>query len=669
MSDKKGGLSFRKKLKAQSEAEKFLELIKKEPDNERAYIRLAELYARLGENAKALELYEQTSLLFEKKGFMTKARAILRQALAIDPEHGRINVLLADIDRSDGLDRDAAIRYQTAANYYIKMGNKQAAITILQKIIEIFPNNVPTILKLGHLLVNMKMNQEAIALLAPLTKKLQNTERKTDYITVLKLLYSATDGTEPAIALRLVDSYTTGKEFSKALSILQKIIMKDENNVEYLKRLVTLFQYSEEASKLIAAYKQLASALTQHGRNSEKDAVYKKILELNPEDRESLEALNERDKLRKIVNNKIEDANDDEDDIVIEIDMGEDEASSPSVEEMILPADEDMCQTEMDEATAFRKYALFDKAEDAILSCPHWKNSPRTLDQLIEISFEKNDFNKAFSYMSTMMDLFLDRQAIDKAEELLEDMQSLRGDDEAVIHYTRLIGALKTENSDEHEPAEAAPPSPPVEEKKQPASELLHVEDILGDLTEDSTLLSEDVVSDNKNKERLDEVLSGIFDDVKEPPQNSLDELEFYISIDDFESALILLQDLLASYPNSAFLSDIKQSLPGAGGEDISDTLHDVRDSLKEMGDGTAESDYDLGMMYRSMNVLPDALQQFATAQLKEPKNIKYCMAIVDTLIDLDQKKKAIEELKSALEFASDEQKDEITARLEVFEN
>lgn len=665
MSDKKGGLSFRKKLKAQSETEKFLELIKKEPDNERSYIRLAELYARLGENAKALDLYEQTSLLFEKKGFLTKARAILRQALAIDPEHGRINVLLADIDRSDGLDRDAAIRYQTAANYYIKMGNKQAAITILQKITEIFPNNVPTVLKLGYLLVNLQMNQEAISLLAPLTKKLENTERKTDYITVLKLLYSATDGSEPAIALRLIDSYISGKDFSKALAILQKIIMKDENNIEYLERLVTLFQYSEERQKLVAAYKQLASALKQHGRNSEKEAVYKKILELSPEDRESLEALNERDKLRKIVNSKIEDAGDDEDDIVIEIDMSEDEPPPALAEDMTLPPDEEMCQTEMDEATAFRKYALFDKAEEAILSCPHWKKSPNTLDKLIEISFEKNDVDKAFSYMSTLMDLFLDRQAMDKAEELLEDMQSMRGDDEAVIHYTRLIGALKNEDSD----AEPTTLDEPEKENSQPAPKLLHAEDILGDLAEESSILSDEIVTDDENKKRLDEVLTGIFDDVKEPPQNSLDELEFYISIDDFESALILLQDLLASYPNSAFLSDIKATLPGAGGEDISDTLQDVRGSLKEMGDGTAESDYDLGMMYRSMNVLPDALQQFATAQLKEPKNIKYCMAIVDTLIELDQKQKALDELKSALDFASDEQKKEITARLEVLEN
>ncbi|MCK5808324.1 tetratricopeptide repeat protein [bacterium] len=662
MSDKKGGLGFRKKLKAHSEVEQYQKLIKKEPENERAYIRLAELYARLGEDEQALEVYEQTALLLEKKGFLTKARAILRQALAIDPEHGRINVLLADIDRGDGLDRDAAIRYQTAANYYIKIGDKQVAITILRKIIEIFPNNVPTVLKLGHLLVNMQMNQDAVALLAPLTKKLQNTDRKTDYITILKLLYSATEGTEPLIALKLVDTYIENNDYTKALSVLQTIIMHDATNVEYLKRLVTLFQHTDEPVKLIAAYKQLASALKKHGRNSEKDAVYQKILELNPGDTEALEVLNERDTLRHIISDKIEDASDDEDDILIEIDMNEDETLSPPPDILTLPSEEEMCEKEIGESIAFRKYSLFEKAEKAVLSSPLWKKSTNALDQLIEIAIEQDEVEKAFSYMSILMDLFLDRQAMEKARELLEDMQSMCGEDEGVIHYRRLIEAFGQDDDSAVEDTLSESEKMPTE------NDALRTEDILGDLTDDSAILSDDIITADKNEgtKKLDEVLSDIFDDVKEPPQSALDELEFYISIEDFESAIILLQDLLASYPNSLFLSEMKSTLPGSGGEDIADTLTDVRDSLQEMGDGTADSDYDLGMMYRSMNVFPDALMQFSSAQQKEPSNIKYRMAVVDTLIDLNQIERALSELESALVFATDEQKIEIENRLKT---
>ncbi len=675
--NKKSTLSFRKKMKAHSEVEQYEALIAKDPENERAHIRLAELYARLGEEVKALKLYEQAALLFERKGFITKARAILRQALSMDPEHGRINVLLADIDRKDGLDRDAAIRYQTAANYYIKMGNKQAAITILRKILEIFPTNVPISLKLGFLLVDQKMYQEALELLAPLAKKLKQTNRTNDYIAVLKLLYAATEHKEPLIALQLIDAYIANKEYTKALSVLQTVISSDPSNIEYLNRLVSIFQETQESNKLIAAYKQLASALGQHGRNAEKEAVYYKVLELDPQDREALESLNQHDELRKIVNNKIENASDSEDDILIEIDVDDDDESDilpptheqPSGDPLVRPSSDEMCTKEVKEAVAFRTYSLHDKAISVIKSCAHWKQSTRALDQLIEIAIEQEDFIGATQYMAHLMDLYLDRNEFDKAGELLDDMKEIGGSNETIIRYERLLQAT----------AEEPTQSQPIESAETPDilidddDEVLP-EDILDDLAEESAIISEDVVTPSQEKEqavnKLDDLLTGIFDDVKEPPQSSLDELEFYISIEDYESAGILLQDLLASYPDSTILSEMRETLPDSGNENLADTLDDVRSSLQQMGDGSADEEYDTGMMFRSMGMLPDALKQFTRAKEQDPANIKYRMSVVDTLIDLDQKERAIEELQAILELSStDEQRKEIEKKLAELAN
>ena len=110
--------------KAGSEIEQFEELIRKNPEDDRAYVRLAELYARAGRETKAIETYEKVAVIFEKKGFLNKAKAVLKQALLLSPEHGKINVLLADYDKQSGLVKDAAMRYNTAVNYYVKNGNK-----------------------------------------------------------------------------------------------------------------------------------------------------------------------------------------------------------------------------------------------------------------------------------------------------------------------------------------------------------------------------------------------------------------------------------------------------------------------------------------------------------------------------------------------------------------
>ena len=116
---------FLKGKKAVSEIEQFEELIRKNPDDDRAYVRLAELYARAGRETKAIETYEKVAVIFEKKGFLNKAKAVLKQALLLSPEHGKINVLLADYDKQSGLVKDAAMRYNTAGVFFFEKGKKK----------------------------------------------------------------------------------------------------------------------------------------------------------------------------------------------------------------------------------------------------------------------------------------------------------------------------------------------------------------------------------------------------------------------------------------------------------------------------------------------------------------------------------------------------------------
>ncbi|HNW16627.1 MAG TPA: tetratricopeptide repeat protein, partial [bacterium] len=102
MANTNPGRFLLKGKKNDTEIQQFEDLIKKRPDDDRAYVRLAELYARAGNEDKAIELYEKAAILFEKKGFLNKAKAVLKQALMINSEHGKINVLLADYDRQSG---------------------------------------------------------------------------------------------------------------------------------------------------------------------------------------------------------------------------------------------------------------------------------------------------------------------------------------------------------------------------------------------------------------------------------------------------------------------------------------------------------------------------------------------------------------------------------------
>ena len=72
--DKKNLFGFFKKSRQDEEITDYLNVIKKDPENDRAYIRLAEAYARIGDDEAAIETYEKAALIFEKKGFSIKLR-------------------------------------------------------------------------------------------------------------------------------------------------------------------------------------------------------------------------------------------------------------------------------------------------------------------------------------------------------------------------------------------------------------------------------------------------------------------------------------------------------------------------------------------------------------------------------------------------------------------
>ncbi|HDT11375.1 MAG TPA: tetratricopeptide repeat protein, partial [bacterium] len=376
--------------KAVSEIEEFEQQIKKRPDDDRAYVRLAELYARSGNESRAIELYEKAALVFEKKGFLNKAKAVLKQALMLNSEHGKINVLLADYDRQSGLMKDALMRYQTAVNYYAKIGNKLAAINILKKIVEISPGNINFTLKLSSLLVEEKMYHEAEKLLYPLAEELKGTDKVNEYALTLKLLYAATNN-DSEVGKNLVNLYLKNSSYSNALAVLQKLIIEDPDAIEFLEKLAFVFEKLGNKQKLIATYKQIASILSKRQSFAEKDDIYRKILELDPHDREALSALKEEGKLRNIITDKIEGTSDElteqpeEDmDLVIDMDVEVGDIDVENASEERVPGQNLDIETALKESKVFMSYRLFDKAIDRLQSCRDWRNSPEALDILIE---------------------------------------------------------------------------------------------------------------------------------------------------------------------------------------------------------------------------------------------------------------------------------------------
>ena len=542
LSSNTNGKFFLKGKKAVSEIEQFEELIRKNPDDDRAYVRLAELYARAGRETKAIETYEKVAVIFERKGFLNKAKAVLKQALLLSPEHGKINVLLADYDKQSGLVKDAAMRYNTAVNYYVKNGNKIAAINILRKMLELYPGNINITVKLANMLIGEGMNHDAEKLLVPLAESLKNTDRVNEYVSVLKLLYTAT-GNDAEIGKTLVNFYLKKGSYSNALVVLQKLVVDNPDTIEFLEKLAFVFDKLGETQKLIAIYKQIAVVHSKHKNYTERDEMYRRILELDPDDREALFILNENAKLRDIISDKIKDTTEGaRDEFEIDIDPV---AACVEVPKKI------SVKTAVKEARAFLTYKLFDKAVDKIKSADGWEDSGDAYDVLIEANIEQGNVNEAGELLCSLIDLKLSEGRIAEARDLLGDAGDMLGEDDIRV-------AARKQLIDEQE-SDFTNPESGVEGEL--FSGIPNLENAEGEHAAD---LPDDVSDGLQAQEKAEDA---VYDESAEPPQDRLDELEFYITIEDFVSATQLLEELIETYPKSVFLKEIKAAIPENKGE------------------------------------------------------------------------------------------------------
>lgn len=659
MANNNTGRFLLKGKKPNSEIEEFEELLKKKPDDDRAYVRLAELYARAGNEEKAIELYEKAALLFEKKGFLNKAKAVLKQAIMLNPEHGKINVLLADFDRQSGLIKDATLRYQTAVNYYVKIGNKLAAINILRKIIELYPGNVNFVIKLANMLVAEKMNHEAEKLLTPLADALKSSDKLNEYATVLKLLYTATNG-DTEIGKSLVNLYLRSGSFTNALAVLQKLIVDNPETIEFLEKLVFVFEKLGEKRKLTAVYKQIAAVYAQKQNFIERDSLYRKVLEIDPHDREALSGLNEQGRLRDIIADKIDsssnDMTDDEDMDELELDIDIEHPEEPEMlkaEKESLAAEElkegkqtiDI-ETAIKEATVFLNYRLFGKAIDKIHSCPDWLKVPEAMDILIQSNIELGEVETAGDLIISLIDLNIEKGNKKEAADLILDACTILGrNDHRIIDRRKILESGEAEAPESVVPVDMAVLSSVSEADPEDLDDILE---------EPAELIPEK--DESLPDQDFADMTRDILSELQEPPQEKLDELEFYISIDDFSSANQLLQELLLNYPESRFLAGIRELIPTGREEDLSGTVESVKESLREdlRKETDSEQLYDLALSHLSMGMFTEAISLLNDALDADPENVRYMTGLSNAWMIAQQPEKSLEMLKMALGCTSD---------------
>jgi len=135
----KFGEMFKGKSKVQEPLDRYTNLVKKEPGNAKAHLKLAELYQKKGDKKKAIAEYLMAAEIFLKNQFYARAMAIYKQVPKQDPTLDHVYLKIADIYRKMGFTGDAFAQYRILVQHYDGQGMKDKALEVLSLMADMDP--------------------------------------------------------------------------------------------------------------------------------------------------------------------------------------------------------------------------------------------------------------------------------------------------------------------------------------------------------------------------------------------------------------------------------------------------------------------------------------------------------------------------------------------------
>jgi tetratricopeptide (TPR) repeat protein len=121
---------------------------------------IGDLYARLGDTAKAIECFKTVGDAYAAQGFTVKGIAMYKKITKLHPSVDG-SLKLAELYTQQGLFNDARAQYLQVAEDFMKNGDLEQAVRLFQKVLEMDPENVPMRVKLAEVYVRLGKKKEA----------------------------------------------------------------------------------------------------------------------------------------------------------------------------------------------------------------------------------------------------------------------------------------------------------------------------------------------------------------------------------------------------------------------------------------------------------------------------------------------------------------------------
>jgi tetratricopeptide (TPR) repeat protein len=234
----------------------YAKIVELDPADVRSRQKLAELYVRTNKNAEAYEQYESIAKYFSSNGFYLKAIAIYKLMQRLDPSQVSIFNRLAELNEKQGLVGNAMTEYRNLVDYYGRNGMIADEIKTLEKMRDLDLNNLNVRVKLAEIYANNERKDEGYAELESVLEILGD---RGDFDKILKLykmfipLYPNNNKLQMGLALAF---YEKG-DYGRGVQILENLLKDKPKDPDLLRLLGRGYSDLEQWSKSCETYQKL----------------------------------------------------------------------------------------------------------------------------------------------------------------------------------------------------------------------------------------------------------------------------------------------------------------------------------------------------------------------------------------------------------------------------
>lgn len=253
----------------------YQKLIADNPNDARTLLKIGDLQARMQAYPEAIATYDKVGQFYASQGFALKAIAVYKQIRELIEKHvphladrySHIVPKLAEIYAELGLTSDALAAYDEIAARLQKSSRDRDAIEVYRKMVQLDPTSPLPHLRLAEACCRVQALDEAIESFGMAADLLVKVGREDDALKVYeRILHFRKDARVARMAAEMYLRRGNQQETMLALAKLQISFQQDPRNLQTLELLARAFTAIGQAPKAIEVQKEMARIARETGK-------------------------------------------------------------------------------------------------------------------------------------------------------------------------------------------------------------------------------------------------------------------------------------------------------------------------------------------------------------------------------------------------------------------